>query len=246
MFTVPVFWSVHYNSHTDGALYRSHQNNRCAFCHRFSNIHIVRKKISSDIAENEGDVQEMLDTLADSLNSVNTLMDVHPIIQAPDSLQVDIGVFVDTPMLKKLDNIYPDPKDKVTLVLAAYNAVNLLYDDASIGKMRVKLMVKRVHLDDSNSMPKQEKVTDYLSDLCKRYQTEVLAKLNIKKDWDLTTALTGLDVYADAADVTRDAAYKNLRGLAKKIFTVSGGKGGMQLDCCVGSVVLGFFVKSAM
>lgn len=38
--------------------------------------------ISGDIAENAGDVQEMLDILGDFLNSVNTLLVVYPMIQA--------------------------------------------------------------------------------------------------------------------------------------------------------------------
>ncbi|XP_055343607.1 A disintegrin and metalloproteinase with thrombospondin motifs 2-like [Paramacrobiotus metropolitanus] len=197
---------------------------------RFSSVHIARRRLTSDSRGTDaGDEMEADPQRFDVLDQLANALHLHPLritpitVTPPDSLQVQVAALVDTPMLRKLAKVFADVNDQVTLVLAAYNAVNMLYDDASIGAMKVRLAVKRVHLDDSGSMPRSEKVTDYLSDLCRRYQRELLARLGLARaDWDLTTALTGLDVYADAADVTRDAAYRNLKGTARKIFTVSG------------------------
>ncbi|OQV15425.1 hypothetical protein BV898_10433 [Hypsibius exemplaris] len=190
---------------------------------RFSNVHIARRKVTDDIQESEKTgIQDLLDKLSSSLDVSGTSLDVRPLSNPPNLLNVEVGVFVDLPMVQKLREIYPDEYDQITLILSAYNAVNMLYSNITIGRIKVRLLVKHVLLDESGTMPNSEKVTEYLNDLCRRYQREILKKLKIVKNWDLTTALTGLDVYADAVDVTRDEAYKNLRGSAKKIFTVSG------------------------
>ncbi|XP_076052943.1 uncharacterized protein LOC143032309 [Oratosquilla oratoria] len=116
------------------------------------------------------------------------------------NVYIEIAVFVDSDLFNHMKENFPHKtKDQVIkVVLAMINAVQLLYNDPSLGH-NVKFVLKRLEIlhKDPEDLQRPYDIDLYLTNFC-----EWQRKVNPSSDldpihWDHALMLTGLDLYTD-------------------------------------------------
>lgn len=116
----------------------------------------------------------------------------------PSHLTIETAVFVDKDLYKHMQQNFPeDTQGEVTrIVLAMINAVQLLYQDPSLGH-RVDFVLKRLEVleADPPSLIRPYDIDRFLTNFCKWQKTENPASDADPLHWDHALILTGLDLY---------------------------------------------------
>ncbi|OQV14240.1 putative A disintegrin and metalloproteinase with thrombospondin motifs 6 [Hypsibius exemplaris] len=155
--------------------------------------------------------------LHDPLSAVPTSADVD---FTDDDLLLEIAVFIDQAMTSKLKKDHPRSKDRINVVLSAFNAVQVLYDDPSFGNVHVRISVKKLVFDKTGTadIKGDGQSESYLYDFCERFQ----GQMGNRDDWDIAIALTGLDIYGVLADINTDTVYAGLKFKEGRVYGVTG------------------------
>ncbi|CAL4061236.1 unnamed protein product, partial [Meganyctiphanes norvegica] len=118
-----------------------------------------------------------------------------------EDLYIETAVFVDRDLLRHMDSNFPqDTEDQVIkFVLAMINAVQLLYNDESLGH-RVKFVLKRLEIlyDDPYNLRRTENIDQFLTNFCKWQKEENPPHDRDPLHWDHSLILTGLDLYTNS------------------------------------------------
>ncbi len=113
-------------------------------------------------------------------------------------LTIETAVFVDKDLYKHMKQNFPeDTRGEVTrIVLAMINAVQLLYQDPSLGH-RVDFVLKRLEVleTDPPTLIRPYDIDRFLTNFCKWQRTENPASDADPLHWDHALILTGLDLY---------------------------------------------------
>ncbi|XP_055344658.1 A disintegrin and metalloproteinase with thrombospondin motifs 16-like [Paramacrobiotus metropolitanus] len=136
-------------------------------------------------------------------------------------LQLAIAVFVDQTMAGLLQQQYTTLDEQTNAVLAALNAVQVLFDDDSFGQPKLRIVVKRIIIDQTGKTFKGDgEAEQYLLDFC-QYQDQLGSAVG-GTDWDVTVALTGLDIYGVLDDVRKDQMYAGIQFPDNRVYGVTG------------------------
>lgn len=139
---------------------------------------------------------------ADRSNEINKkgrFEDLSNVKDRPHShLTIETAVFVDKDLYKHMQQNFPeDTQGEVTrIVLAMINAVQLLYQDPSLGH-RVDFVLKRLEVLESDppALVRPYDIDRFLTNFCKWQKTENPASDADPLHWDHALILTGLDLY---------------------------------------------------
>lgn len=138
---------------------------------------------------------------ADRSNEINKgkFEDISNVKDRPRShLTIETAVFVDKDLYKHMQQNFPeDTQGEVTrIVLAMINAVQLLYQDPSLGH-RVDFVLKRLEVleTDPPTLIRPYDIDRFLTNFCKWQRTENPASDADPLHWDHALILTGLDLY---------------------------------------------------
>ncbi|XP_055344656.1 LOW QUALITY PROTEIN: A disintegrin and metalloproteinase with thrombospondin motifs adt-2-like [Paramacrobiotus metropolitanus] len=136
-------------------------------------------------------------------------------------LQLAIAVFVDQTMAGLLLQQYTTLDEQTNVVLAALNAVQVLFDDDSFGQPKVRIVVKRIIIDQTGKTFKGDgEAEQYLLDFC-QYQDQLGSAVG-GTDWDVTVALTRLDIYGVLDDVRKDQMDAGIQFPDNRVYGVTG------------------------
>ncbi|OWA51377.1 hypothetical protein BV898_15862 [Hypsibius exemplaris] len=143
------------------------------------------------------------------------------------SVVLPVVVFVDRPMVQQLAGRYRTLTDRTNMILAAFNAVQNLFNDPSFGPYGLRLEVSRVVFDTEGAgriFDGNGEATDYLRDLCWSSRYADLVPDLSKDPQAILVGLTGLDIYGWADEVRRDATYAELAAVSpnNRVYGVTG------------------------
>ncbi|KAG7165213.1 A disintegrin and metalloproteinase with thrombospondin motifs adt-1-like 3 [Homarus americanus] len=115
-----------------------------------------------------------------------------------EDLYIETAVFVDQDLYRHMHDNFPrDTEDQVLkVVLAMVNAVQLLYNDASLGHS-VKFVLKRLEIlySDPSGLRRPNDIDTFLTNFCTWQRQENPADDAHPMHWDHALILTGLDVF---------------------------------------------------
>ncbi|KAK7065614.1 Adt-1p, partial [Halocaridina rubra] len=118
--------------------------------------------------------------------------------QRSEDLFIEMAVFVDQDLYKHMEDNFPTNTEEQVLkvVLAMINAVQLLYNDDSLGH-RVKFVLKRLEIlyTDPPSLRRPYDIDNFLTSFCTWQRSENPSSDTDPLHWDHAVILTGLDVY---------------------------------------------------
>ncbi|XP_069944099.1 A disintegrin and metalloproteinase with thrombospondin motifs adt-1-like isoform X1 [Cherax quadricarinatus] len=119
-------------------------------------------------------------------------------VRRGEDLYIETAVFVDRDLYRHMEDNFPtDTEDQVLrVVLAMVNAVQLLYNDDSLGH-RVKFVLKRLEVlyGDPPSLHRPNDIDNFLTSFCAWQRQENPPEDTHELHWDHALILTGLDVY---------------------------------------------------
>ncbi|KAK3854247.1 hypothetical protein Pcinc_039261, partial [Petrolisthes cinctipes] len=114
------------------------------------------------------------------------------------TLYIETSVFVDQDLYRHMLGNFPtDTKDQVLkVVLAMVNAMQLLYNDASLGH-QVKFVLKRLEIlyQDPSGLQRSHDIDHFLTNFCTWQREQNPAQDTDPLHWDHALILTGLDVF---------------------------------------------------
>ncbi|XP_071514817.1 A disintegrin and metalloproteinase with thrombospondin motifs adt-1-like isoform X2 [Panulirus ornatus] len=115
-----------------------------------------------------------------------------------EDLYIETAVFVDVDLYRHMRENFPTDTEEQVLkvVLAMVNAVQLLYNDESLGH-RVKFVLKRLEIlySDPRGLHRPYDIDDFLTNFCTWQRQENPQEDTDPLHWDHALILTGLDVY---------------------------------------------------
>ncbi|XP_045112507.1 A disintegrin and metalloproteinase with thrombospondin motifs adt-2-like [Portunus trituberculatus] len=124
-------------------------------------------------------------------------------VQGTKDLYVETSVFVDRDLYRHmLENFPKDTEEQVLkVVLAMVNAVQLLYNDESLG-YHVKFVLKRLEIlyTDPPGLYRPYDIDQFLTNFCLWQRGENPARDGDALHWDHALILTGLDVFTITPD----------------------------------------------
>ena len=113
-------------------------------------------------------------------------------------LTIETAVFIDKDLYKHMESNFPDDThgEVTRIVLAMINAVQLLYQDPSLGH-RVDFVLKRLEVlaTDPPGLIRPYDIDRFLTNFCKWQKTENPISDTDPLHWDHALILTGLDLY---------------------------------------------------
>ncbi|CAG7828000.1 unnamed protein product, partial [Allacma fusca] len=116
----------------------------------------------------------------------------------PSHLTIETAVFIDKDLFKHMKSNFPDDThgEVTRIVLAMINAVQLLYQDPSLGH-RVDFVLKRLEvlISDPPGLLRPYDIDRFLTNFCKWQRTENPSSDADPLHWDHALILTGLDLY---------------------------------------------------
>ncbi|KAB7497763.1 A disintegrin and metalloproteinase with thrombospondin motifs 16 [Armadillidium nasatum] len=117
---------------------------------------------------------------------------------SPETFYIETAVFVDRDLLRLMEINFPrDTEEQVIeVVLAMVNAVQLLYNDLSLGH-KIKYVLKRLELlyQDPPGLSRPADIDLFLTKFCMWQNTENPPSDDENLHWDHALILTGLDLY---------------------------------------------------
>ncbi|XP_068083520.1 A disintegrin and metalloproteinase with thrombospondin motifs adt-1 [Anabrus simplex] len=157
---------------------------KCVFCSK-TDINSLVSKSGAQFAQEEG-VTQAWPRRKRSLLSPG----------AP--IYVETAVFIDRDLFQHMTINFPTDTERelVRVVLAMINAVQLLYQDPSLGR-KVNFVLKRLEIlhSDPSTLQRHHNIDSYLSSFCNWQRGENPGSDSDPLHWDHALILTGLDLY---------------------------------------------------
>jgi hypothetical protein len=217
---------------------------------RISNFGNLKKTADSqnepfaDVSVEDVLPTEMPDAVAFEFGEKPLFQNFIPNLKAEKSFEgrrvvLRIAVFVDRPLVEILEAELPALIDRTNMILTAFNAVDQLFADPTLGPHRgkrtlrpyrgkrtlgphrgkrtlgrfeVKVKVAEIIFDaEGRAFAGNGEAKEFLQDFCRNPRNSRPKNLlGLDDGWTISAALTGTDIFGLLDDVRRDAVYSRL------------------------------------